>query len=101
MLEWQETIGEKEAKFVLEGKITFESAGDLRNRTKELVLLHPIQQLTFDMSGIRFIDSSGLGLLVSIKNTMVKRDGAFLILNVTETVHNIMNQTGLDRYFNI
>ncbi len=101
MLDWQEQINPPEATWILSGKITFENSGELRTRVKEVVLNHPIRKLTFNMGNIRFIDSSGLGLLVSIKNTMVKRDGVFVIRNVTETVRNIMNQTGLDRYFDI
>jgi len=101
MLEWNESISVEEARLTLNGKITFENAGDLRNRVKELILNHPVNRLVFDLSQVGFIDSSGLGLLVSIKNTMVKREGTFRLEGVTDTVRNIMAQTGLDRYFEI
>ncbi len=101
MIEWKENISGDRARLSLEGKITFENFGELRNRVKAILSEFPLKHLEFDLSGVRFIDSSGLGLLVSIKNTMVKRNGSFQIGNVTETVRNIMNQTGLDKYFEL
>ncbi len=101
MIEWTENISGEQATLSLDGKITFENAGELRNRVKAILSEFPLKYLTFDLTGVRFVDSSGLGLLVSIKNTMVKRNGSFKINNVTETVRNIMNQTGLDKYFEI
>ncbi|RLE15982.1 MAG: hypothetical protein DRJ14_09360 [Acidobacteria bacterium] len=101
MIEWNENISGEQATLNLEGKITFENAGELRNRVKAILSEFPLKTLTFDLAGVRFVDSSGLGLLVSIKNTMVKRNGSFKIVNITETVRNIMNQTGLDKYFEI
>lgn len=101
MLEWQELLDGENATLILNGKLTFESTANLRNRTKELVLQHPITRLTFDMNNVRFVDSSGLGLLVSVKNTMTKRNGSFIMRNVCDTVRNIMKQTGLDRYFEL
>ena len=101
MLDWEEHVSSNRATLVLNGKITFESSSGLRTRTRELVLEHPLTELIFDMSKVRFIDSSGLGLLVSVKNTMVKREGTFSMINVKDTVRSIMNQTGLDRYFGI
>jgi len=101
MLEWTEHVEGNRATLELNGKITFESASALRTRTRDLVLEHPLTELIFDLSEVRFIDSSGLGLLVSVKNTMVKREGTFSLINVKDTVRSIMNQTGLDRYFGI
>lgn len=101
MIEWTEKITGEQATLSLSGKITFENSGELRNRVKAILSEFPLKHLVFDLSGVRFVDSSGLGLLVSIKNTMVKRDGSFKIINATETVRNIMNQTGLDKYFEI
>lgn len=101
MIEWTENIAGEQATLSLTGKITFENSGELRNRVKAILSEFPLKHLVFDLSGVRFVDSSGLGLLVSIKNTMVKRNGSFKIHNVTETVYNIMNQTGLDKYFEI
>jgi anti-sigma B factor antagonist len=101
MIEWTENISGEQATLSLSGKITFENSGELRNRVKAILSEFPLKHLSFDLAGVRFVDSSGLGLLVSIKNTMVKRDGSFKIDNAAETVRNIMNQTGLDKYFEI
>ncbi len=87
-------------KVILSGKITFENTGQLREKLKE-ILKDNVSNLVFDMKEVSFIDSSGLGLLVSVKNTMIKKDGTFSLVNISETVRKIMKQTGLDRYFGI
>ena len=85
----------------LQGKITFENTGEIREKMKEILREENLKHLLLDMKEVSFIDSSGLGLLVSIKNTMIRKDGTFAILNLSDTVKKIMKQTGLDRYFGI
>ncbi len=85
----------------LQGKITFENTGEIREKMKEILREDSIKHLILNMEGVSFIDSSGLGLLVSIKNTMIRKDGTFSMVNLSDTVRKIMKQTGLDRYFGI
>jgi len=87
-------------RIILSGKITFENTGELREKLKE-ILRDGVNNLVFDMKEVSFIDSSGLGLLVSVKNTMIKMDGTFSLVNISDTVRKIMKQTGLDKYFGI
>ncbi len=85
----------------LKGKITFENTGEIREKMKEILREENLSHLIFNMEEVPFIDSSGLGLLVSIKNTLIRKDGTFTLLNLSDTVKKIMKQTGLDRYFGI
>ncbi len=85
----------------LKGKITFENTGEIREKMKEILRNDEIKHLVIDMEEVSFVDSSGLGLLVSIKNTMIRKDGTFSMVNLSDTVRKIMKQTGLDRYFGI
>ncbi len=88
-------------KITLKGKITFENTGSIREKMKEILKDEGIKHLELNMEEVPFIDSSGLGLLVSIKNTLIRKDGTFTLINLSETVKKIMKQTGLDRYFGI
>ncbi|BBB31730.1 anti-sigma B factor antagonist [Thermotomaculum hydrothermale] len=85
----------------LQGKVTFENTGEIREKMKEILREEGIKELILNMGEVSFIDSSGLGLLVSIKNTMIRKDGTFSMINLTDTVKKIMKQTGLDKYFGI
>ncbi len=84
-----------------QGKITFENTGEIREKIKEVLKDSEIKKLILDMEKVPFIDSSGLGLLVSIKNTMIRKDGSFSMKNLTDVVKKIMIQTGLNRYFGV
>jgi len=101
MIEWNETVDGSKAAVTLAGKITFENSAEVRDKVKSLLDSNEITNLVFDLSAVKFIDSSGLGLLVSIKNTISKKEGSFVIKNATDTVKKIMKQTGLDKYFEI
>ncbi len=85
----------------LKGKITFENTGEIRAKMKEILKKDDIKHLVIDMEEVSFVDSSGLGLLVSIKNTMIRKECTFSMVNLSDTVRKIMKQTGLDRYFGI
>ncbi|MCK7474226.1 MAG: STAS domain-containing protein [Rhodopseudomonas palustris] len=100
-MDWKETINGQEASISFSGKLTFENSSELRDKVKNFLSSHEVKTLIFDLADVKFVDSSGLGLLVSIKNTMTKRGGVFMIKSVTDTVRKIMKQTGLDKYFDI
>lgn len=53
-----------------------------------------------DMKNLRFIDSAGLGSLISIQKNL--NDGQkFVLCNITEPISNIMQLTRLDKFFTI
>ncbi len=101
MIEWNEAVDGNKAVVTLSGKITFENSAEVRDKVKALLDSNDIKNLVFELSSVKFIDSSGLGLLVSIKNTLSKKEGSFVIKNATDTVKKIMKQTGLDKYFEL
>ncbi len=101
MIHMEKTQDGGKTTITIKGKITFENTGEIREKMKEILRDESLKHLILDMKEVSFIDSSGLGLLVSIKNTMIRKDGAFAIVNLSDTVKKIMKQTGLDRYFGI
>jgi anti-sigma B factor antagonist len=52
-----------------------------------------------DLDGISFIDSSGLGVLVSALRRARERDGAVRIVCTRENILKIFRITGLDKVF--
>lgn len=52
-----------------------------------------------DMSGVDFIDSSGLGVLVSILKRVREQDSSMTIVSDREAVLKVFRITGLDRVF--
>ncbi len=54
-----------------------------------------------NLSQTRFVDSSGLGMLIALHKTMVGRGGSVRILNPTPSVQQILELTRLHRVFEI
>ena len=54
-----------------------------------------------DLSQTRFVDSSGLGALISLYKTMCTRSGKIRLVNPTEPVNQLLELTRMHRLFEI
>src|SRR5881296_3628190 len=57
--------------------------------------------LVLDMAGITYMDSTGLGLLLSIYATIRNQGGDLKLLNVSPRVHELLKITNLLHVFEI
>ena len=78
----------------LAGEIDVETARDLRQVLDEFA--GGPQDVVFDMSAVEFIDSSGLGLLLS-----VRRLGALTLRGLSDRAYRLFELTGLHEVFKI
>ncbi len=58
-------------------------------------------QIDLDFSSTRFVDSSGLGALISLHKAMVGRQGRVRVVNPTPQVQQILELTRMHRLFEI
>ena len=59
------------------------------------------RQLDFDLAGVTFLDSSGLGALLALHKTLTLQQGRVRLLNPSPTVQQILELTRLHRVFEI
>lgn len=78
----------------LTGEVDFTSAGPLQSTLLGMVLPGGGAVLA-DLSGVSFIDSSGLGVLVQAHRTAVQRDTRLLVV-ASPPVRKLLALTGLD-----
>lgn len=91
MLNLQKTVENGSAAFVLAGRLDTITAPDLE---KELQAVMPdTKQLTLDFSGLEYISSAGLRVLLSAQKTM-SRQGEMVITNVNTYIKEIFEITG-------
>jgi len=57
--------------------------------------------LELDLSGLSFLDSSGLGALISLHKTLRLRDGIMRLIKPAANVQQILELTRLHRVFEI
>jgi len=59
------------------------------------------ERLLVDLSGVSFIDSTALGVLIGGLRRVHDADGRMALIVTTSAVERVLNITGLDRVFEI
>ncbi len=85
---------------VLEGEVDVYTAPRLKEELVSLIE-SGCTNIIVDLEGVGFIDSSGLGVLVSALRRARERDGVVRIVCTRENVLKIFRITGLDKVFPI
>jgi anti-anti-sigma factor len=81
---------------IVQGEIDAASAPVLISAFDDLSLNEPIQ---VDMSGVTFMDSSGLHALLTQSLRVRESDGSIHVSNPSNAVHRVVELTGLDEFF--
>jgi anti-sigma B factor antagonist len=84
----------------LKGRLDAASAKDIREKVISLSQQNQVN-LVIDMEGVDFIDSSGLGSLVSSLRTVNKQGGDIKISALQDQVRSVFELTRLHRIFGI
>jgi anti-sigma B factor antagonist len=77
-----------------------EESAALRDLVSDL-LSKGHKKILLSLRDVNYIDSSGLGHLVSAFTSMRKQGGVLKLLNLTNNVHNVMQVTRLYTVFDI
>jgi anti-sigma B factor antagonist len=64
-------------------------------------ILIPEARLILDMGNLKFIDSSGIGALVSCANKLNLMNGSLRLCNVTRQVRNLFELVRVDKFFQV
>ena len=97
--EW--SLNDRALTILLKGEIDHHSAVSTRSMIDAKIYeLRPIN-LELDLSGIDFMDSSGLGLIMGRYALMKKIGGDFWVLNPTERILRIFELAGLGKIIEI
>jgi anti-sigma B factor antagonist len=84
----------------LNGEVDVYTAPDLKKQLNDAIQSGCVNVIV-DLEGVSFIDSSGLGVLVSALRRAREHDGAVRIVCTRENILKIFRITGLDKVFPI
>lgn len=85
----------------IEGRIVLgEESARLRELVSEL-LKNGHKKILFNLVDVKYIDSSGLGSLVSAFTSVRRQGGELKLLNLTSKVHDVLQITKLYTVFDI
>jgi anti-anti-sigma factor len=75
------------------GKLTFEHAPQLRNKVRTLIADE--KRIVIDLKEVPFMDSSGLGTLVTLYVTCRTRGCTLELINVSPALRTLLGMTNL------
>ncbi len=85
----------------LSGRITLgEGSVQLRDAVRDL-LTKGQKQILLNLADVNYIDSSGIGELVSAYTTVRNQGGELKLLNLTKKVHDLLQITKLYTVFDV
>lgn len=99
------TISERQAGDVtildLEGKVTIGEGSVALRTTIRRLLGEGKNKILLNLGGVGYIDSSGIGELVSSYTAVNKEDGTLKLLNLTQKIQDLLAITKLLTVFDV
>ncbi|MDO4371132.1 MAG: anti-sigma factor antagonist [Clostridia bacterium] len=81
----------------IETELDQRAAAQIRGELDGLLRDPMIRHLVLDLSGITFMDSSGIGLIIGRYKLLAKRGGSVSVKNADARVNRIFEMSGLYR----
>ena len=79
----------------LSGELDHRRADQLRPELDELLKDPKIKELVFDLSGLSFMDSSGIGMVLGRYKLMARRGGSVSVKCVSAQIDRVFELAGL------
>lgn len=87
---------------VPEGEIVFENSNPLKKEVKNKIKkAEDINKLIVDLERVSYLDSSGVGFLISLLKFMRQQDGKMVLTNINDKVERVIELTKLDGIIDI
>ncbi|WP_126992289.1 STAS domain-containing protein [Thermosipho globiformans] len=83
------------------GEIDISNAYEMKQFIHENILNNGEKYCILDLSHLKYIDSSGLGILVGLHKSFKLQGGEIVLVNMNENIKNLLKLTSLDRVLNI
>ena len=81
----------------LSGELDHHAARSLREQVDSAVARSVAKHLCLDFSGVTFMDSSGIGLIMGRYRLMTARGGDLTVVGASDRLLRVMKLAGLDR----
>lgn len=79
----------------LRSELDHRAAEEIRAELDELLKNRSIRRLVLDLSRLKFMDSSGIGLIIGRYKLMARRGGSVSIVNADARMDRIFRMAGL------
>ena len=83
--------------FSFSGNLILSELEQVRKEVKETIDDEGATEVIFDMSDVDFIDSAGIGFIVSVYKTLKSKNGKFALAGLKKKPKEVFNLTRLDK----
>jgi len=94
-------IDECIVKITMPEEVELTISQDLKRKIYENTFEKGYKKVLLDFSKTKYIDSTGLGIIVAIHKQSLMNAGAAAIINLDNNIKSLFKMTALDRIFNI
>ena len=84
----------------LHGEIDLRTSPGLRERLLEVLERRP-ERVILDLTGVQYMDSSGVGTVVELKRRLERAGGRIVLVGLQPRVRSVFEITKLDKFFKI
>ena len=81
----------------LDGELDHYCAQSVRRELDSLLRDPTVRQLILDFSGLTFMDSSGIGVILGRYRVLRERGGSMGVIHMNDHVSRIFHMSGMDR----
>ena len=92
---------DKYEKFCVKGEVDHHTASDIRRRIDSEIFISRPEKVLLDLSGVEFMDSSGLGLILGRYKTATELGCEFALYEPAEAALKILKLAGCDKIIRI
>lgn len=93
------TVKDSTANIAVEGRLSAAEVPELESALAGIA--EEVSDFKLDLSGLEYIASAGLRVLVSVGKTAAARGGSLTLEHPGANVRDVLEMTGLDTIFNI
>jgi len=72
---------------------------ELLHRDIDTLMDDGVYDITFDMSGVDVVDSTGIGFIIRVQNSLKQKNGALKLCGVNTDILKMMKIMRLDKHF--
>ena len=84
-----------------EQEIVFENSNAFKEKTKKIIKKEGIEKIIIDLKSVPYLDSSGVGFIISLLKFMRQKEGKMVITNLNEKVKRVCELTKLDEVIDV
>lgn len=85
----------------LKGELDHHTSEDVRRKIDQEYFNNNLLNIVFDLGGLNFMDSSGIGLLMGRYKNCKERKGKVIIVSTSPNIERILKMSGLLKIINV